>query len=163
MSWTDRLPHWENVARTVDPSIRLHTKDSFIWKLWGRKSASVIGPHHFYPSEWSDIEHALYHEGRHTRQQRWFGLNIHPWIGFIPFAIASVFLLPVLFTIRFWLELDAETFAIERKVGTGSSHSWARHELVEFARLLCSGAYLWAWLPGWGLFIAEKRAKERWP
>jgi hypothetical protein len=161
MSWTNDKSKWYHMAVRVDPSIRLHTKDHWWWKLFGKtnrtQTVSMYGPHLFIPREWNDIEHAIWHEGRHVEQCRWFGLWTHPWVGFLPFSIVNVFLLPVFFTVRFWLELDAETHALKRKVATGSKLGWARHELVEFAKLLCTGAYVWSWIKPWAVRIAKRK------
>ena len=170
MSWLERKEHYQAIAHQIDPSIRLYSKDNWYWRLYAklpwlgeeflRQTASVIGPFHFYPDNWSDIEKEIHHEGRHTRQQRWFGLGISPWIGLIPFAIASVLLLPAGLTIRFWLELDAETAALRHKLRTGSNAAYIRASLIEFAETLAGPDYVWSWPRPWAVAIAERKAQK---
>jgi len=158
-SWTEDLDYWTAYAQAIDPSIRLHTKRHWWWRLLGREQLSVYGPHVFVPDTPGDLEHDLAHEARHVVQQRAFGLGIHPWVGFLPWALCGALLpLPVLLTFRFWLELDAETFALTRKVKMGSAPVWARYELVEFATTLCSLDYLFSWICPWARSIAAHRA-----
>ena len=174
ITWLARKYAYERMARSIDPAIRIYAKRGWFWRAYSwvpfllsfgmssRKAflsdtATVIGPLQFYPEDWTDIEHEVHHEGRHTRQQRWFGLGIHPWVGFLPWSIAAALLLPAGITIRFWLELDAESYAIRHKFRTGSSESWARHEIVEFAERLSGPGYLWSWPKGWAKRIATRR------
>lgn len=169
MSWTRERERWEAVARSIDPAIRLVPKgESRLMRLYARlpwlgrefleRTSTALGPLVFVPAS-ADVEHDLFHEGRHVRQMRWFGLGIHPWVGLVPFAVAAVLLLPLGFTVRFWLELDAEAFALRRKMRTGSKASYVAHELEEFAGRLAGPGYAWAWLPSsWARRIGRRRA-----
>lgn len=171
-SWLEHRDKYERIAKRIDPAIRLYGKQSSplmrayskipgMGKEFLEQTATAIGPLHWYPENWSDIEKDLYHEGRHTWQKRWlFGLGIHPWVGLIPFAIVAVFVLPVFLTVRFWLELDAESFALTRKHQTGSAPAYIFNEMKEFAEKLSSGDYIWAWRRKWALRIARRRAQR---
>ena len=172
MSWLARKALFDEMARGIDPAIRIRSKGaSKLMRAYSKipwldsrafltQTATVIGPIHWYPDNWSDISKELHHEGRHTKQQRWLGLGIHPWLGLIPFALAAVMLLPTGLTLRFWLEMDAETAALRYKYRTGSPARWVRHELVEFAERLAGPGYLWSWPAQWAHVIALRRGDK---
>lgn len=164
MSWVQDKSYWDTVANGIDPAIRLYVKrDNWWWRLLGATdSASAYGPLVFI-APGGDIEHELFHEGRHVQQQRWCALGLSPWLGFVPWAVLNVFVLPVLFTARFWFELDAETRALNMKIAWGSSRVWARQELVGFADRLAGAGYRWAWPRRWARRIASRRAEKIWP
>lgn len=175
MTWLVRKYVYVAMARKVDPAIRIYAKRGWFWRAYSwipfllsfgmskrqdflEQTATVLGPLHFYPESWSDIEHELHHEGRHTRQQRWLGCGIHPWVGFLPWAILNALVLPAGLTFRFWFELDAETYALKRKFRTGSAASYIRAELAEFAERLSGPGYLWSWPRPWAIKSAFRRA-----
>ena len=168
MSWLAKRDHFQKMACGIDPAIRIYSKNNAYWRAYSKlpwlgdsfltQTATVIGPLHWYPENWDDISKDLHHEGRHTQQQRWIGLGIHPWVGFMPFAVLSVVALPVLITVRFWLELDAEAFALRYKYRTGSNVAYIRYALVEFADTLSGPDYVWAWPKNWALRIAGRKA-----
>jgi hypothetical protein len=163
MKWTENRARWTRLAKSVDPSIRLYTKNHWWWNLYGgedrKEGITAWGPFIFIPEDCKrDLELAIYHDGRHVQQMRWFGLGIHPLLGVIPWAMLLLFFLPVLFTVRFWFELDAEVYALNRKIATGSSVIWARAELKGYVKDLCGPMYLYAWPKSWGMKIAEKKA-----
>jgi len=168
ISWVYSRFIYQEMAKTIDPAIRVYNKNNRFWCWYSRvfrlnnafmrETATVIGPLHWYPENWSNIERELHHEGRHTRQQRWFGLGIHPWLGFIPFALASMLLLPIGLSVRFWLELDAEAYALRMKFRTGSSAIFIKAELEDFAEELAGRSYLWSWPKIWAIKAAQRRA-----
>ena len=102
-SWTNDRDRLLSLAKSVDSSVILTTKDGFFWKAiswilfiisFGKQSrktfltifATTIGPIQAYPKEWSvqSVEFVVVHESRHTKQFRWFGFGLSPWVG-IPF------------------------------------------------------------------------------
>ena len=128
------------LARLVDPSVRMYTKDNWFCKVlaallvaltlghikyreWLDNVAVTIGPLQFYPVTWTAalVEQVCVHEGRHTRQCRWLGLWIHPWVGF-PLFLLLYFLLPLpiggaLFRVLF--ERDAMKYELRQGYRTG--------------------------------------------
>lgn len=171
-SWLESRDEYERIAEGIDPAIRLRGKQSSrLMRTYSRipgmgrefleETATAVGPFVFLPENWGDVEKEIFHEGRHVRQmRRYFGFGLSPWIGFLPFAVASVLLLPAGLTVRFWLELDAEAFALRRKFETGSKASWVVAELVEFAGRLAGPGYVWAWPKRWAERIARRKATK---
>lgn len=139
-SWTERKPELQTLARVIDPSVTLTTKDSWFWALlaWLRlligfgsasradfltRFATTLGPVQAYPKEWDyeKVRQTLIHESRHTRQSRVFGWFVPvlgwipplaPWVGLLLMApVYGLLPVPVLGAwCRYRLELDAERF-----------------------------------------------------
>lgn len=170
MSWTGDKERYEKIARSIDPAVRLTTKDGWFWHALGsvlqvvtfgkfskvdflERFATTIGPIQAYPSGWADIPAKLIaHESRHTRQSRWFGLWIHPWIGVLPMVVAYLLLpLPVgLAWCRMRLELDAEIAAIRHEKEVGRTPFQVFFMWIgNFANSVSGAAYAWAWPKGW--------------
>ena len=147
-SWVRERARLEALARAIEPSVRVQTKDGAHWRAlaWlatiatlggiSRRTfledyATTLGPLHGYPAGWSveRVEATLVHEARHTRQARWCGLGLHPWLGMPVFAALYLALpLPVgLGFARLLLETDDAE----------------RARAAEFAGRVCSGHYGW--------------------
>lgn len=165
-SWVVKKDVLQTAARKLDKSVKLTTKDHWFWKmlawlLWSvtfgkydrvtflTSFATTIGPIQAYPKEWSvhSVANTLPHESRHTRQARWFGFGISPWLGLPLFTIAYLLLpVPLGFSyIRFRLELDAERYAVRMKLAAGATHLSVRKRSEAFAKVVASSAYGWAW------------------
>jgi hypothetical protein len=180
-SWTVERARLEQVARAIEPCVRLQTKDAWIWKLLGALAsvatlggisyrrfledfATTLGPLQGYPAAWSveRVEAILVHEARHTRQARWCGLGIHPWLGLPLFAVLYLALpLPMgLAWLRLLFELDADRAAWRHALRRGASPEEIRARARAFARVVCSGAYGWSLPRRIGVRVFE-RAAER--
>jgi len=173
MSWTFDHDRLERIAKLWDGSIRLTTKDGWFWQAiawllflisFGSlkrdrfldRAATTIGPIHAYPRSWgaNSVEDLLPHECQHTKQCRWFGLGIHPWIG-LPFMFIAYCLLPLpigLAWVRYRLELNAEASSWDYKLRT---HQCQPFKVRDNARALASNLwgslYIYAWpLAMWG-------------
>jgi hypothetical protein len=178
MSWTDRKAEYEAIVRQIDPSVRLTTKDGWFWKILavlvspfvGYRGfldhyATTIGPVQAYPSSWETLSPALLvHEARHTRQCRWFGLGIHPWVGLPLYGLAYLLLpLPLgLALVRWWAELDAERASYRESLRRGEPASAIRERAARFGRTVCGASYGWALLGGARTFerAAEAEIQE---
>ena len=158
MLWTDNREHWDEVAREVDPSIVLHSKGAR-WALLGRSMredvVSVYANHVFIPTGSIDMERAVWHEGRHVYQQRWFGAGLNRWLGWLAWKLLAVLVLPVWLTVRSLMELDAERYSLQRKVSAGSDLAWAKSEMMQFSMDLSTASYLWA-MPRWLAMLAGR-------
>lgn len=164
MSWLDEHARLEAIARAIEPSVRLVPKDGAFWRAVGilaagatfggidRRTfledyATAIGPLQGYPRHWSvaRVESLLVHEARHTRQARWCGLGIHPWLG-LPLFGALYLAVPLPAggaLLRFWFELDADRAAWRHALAQGARPEQVRTRAVEFASRVCSGHYGW--------------------
>lgn len=164
MSWLAQHARLEALARRIEPSVRLLPKEGAFWRALGLLAAvstgggisvqtflcdyaTAIGPLQGYPRGWSAerVESMLVHEARHTRQARWCGLGIHPWLGLPVFALLYLAVpLPAGFAVaRFWFELDADRAAWRHALERGVSPDWVRTRATEFAGRVCSGHYGW--------------------
>lgn len=166
MTWVDKKEQYEEIVNGIDGSIKLTTKDGWFWKFiswvlvivtfgkFTRKMfltqyATTIGPIQAYPKEFPSLSEAiLVHESRHTKQARWFGLGIHPWIGLPFMAIAYVFLFfPIgLALFRYLLELDADKaswkYLLKNKM---VSDDYIRVRANRFAEKIAGSPYALAW------------------
>lgn len=154
----------EALARAIEPSVRLQTKDGLHWRALAWLAAAVtfggiprrtflqdyattLGPLHGYPATWSSerVEATLVHEARHTRQARWCGLGLHPWLGLPLFAALYLALpLPVgLGLARLLFELDADRASWRHALVGGAAAEQVRARAREFAGRVCSGHYGW--------------------
>lgn len=179
-SWVDRKEHYESVAKGVDRSVKLVTKDGWFWRVLGsvlqfvtfskfpkedflEKFATTIGPVQAYPRGWSHIlESTIVHESRHTRQFRAFGLFIHPWVGLLPMAIAYL-LLPIpmgLAWFRMLLERDAEMSALRYLRRQGQSDVVLFMRSGAFADKVSGPAYGYAWPKEWTRRSFRKATKR---
>lgn len=165
MSWTIRKFEYERIARKIDPAVKLTTKDKWPWKVMAavvqvvtfggisyrrflEDYATTIGPIQAYPRKWRKLStRLLVHEARHTRQFRWMGLFIHPWVGVLPMALLYVFLpLPLGFAwFRWWFEIDAEKTAYRWALANGYTPQQIRERAVWFGSKVCGSNYGWSW------------------
>lgn len=179
--WTEERERLEALARSIEPSVRLQTKDVWIWRLlallasaatFGGISrrrfledfATTVGPLQGYPAAWSAerVEGILVHEARHTFQARVCGLGLHPWLGIPIFSVLYLALpLPMGFAwLRLLFEIDADRAAWRHALSRGASSDAIRRRARDFAGVVCSGAYGWSMPKGLGLRLFE-RAAER--
>jgi hypothetical protein len=126
--------------------------------------ATTIGPIQAYPSDWTAfmVEEIGIHESQHTRQCRWFGLGISPWIGLIPMALAYLLLpLPIgLAWCRYRLELNAEIPFWKYLLAQGMTEE-ALMRRVEYTALgVSSSAYLYSVPRAWALWGYRRKAKK---
>ena len=164
MSWVAQQARLEGIARRIEPSVRLRPKDGAFWRALGVLAAvatgggisvqtfltdyaTAIGPLQGYPRGWSAerVAATLVHEARHTRQARWCGLGIHPWLGLPVFGLLYLALpLPAGFAAaRFFFELDADRAAWRHALAVGASPAAVRARARDFATRVCSGHYGW--------------------
>jgi len=129
MSWLEQKNVLLARARSIDPAVRLYTKDNWFctvlsWLLltislgtfkrerFLTQFATTVGCAQFYPKDWlaSSVEDLIVHESQHTKQARYFGLGTHPWVGLPLMALVYLLMfLPVgLAYGRYWLERNAE-------------------------------------------------------
>jgi len=181
-SWVARKDELQALARTVDKTVVLMTKDNWFAKFitwvvvllhiadketFTKHFAFTTGNFQFYDESWSyyDVLTTLFHETRHTTQFRWCGFGIHPMLG-VPLYLILYALLPPfagLAYVRFWLELDAERFAIReelmRKISVDPRAIINRAEA--FGAAVCSVSYLFPWPAKWGIpkFSAMAKAE----
>lgn len=161
--WTEYCDLLEYEAQKVDPAVRLVTKNSWFWQLiatilsffmiMDKKTflegyATTIGPIQAYPENWPywEVEQLIAHESRHTRQFRWFGLGIHPWVGLVPMALFYLlFPLPVFVGwVRYRLELDAAASEWWYMLNHGATKPEVIMRALHFAELIASPAYGYA-------------------
>jgi len=173
-SWTEDKDRLEDLAHSIDKSIRLCTKDNFVskaiaWLLFlitfGRFKrirflqdfATTLGNYHFYPERWyaRNVERVLIHEARHTKQFRWMGAGIHPLLGLPLAAVVYLLLpLPVLLAFgRFYMELDADKSAWKHMKNIGATDIAIIGHATRRAASLSSASYVWALPKSW----TEKR------
>ncbi len=180
-SWVEERARLAALARAIEPSVRIQTKAGAHWRALGwlawlataggipRRTfledyATTLGPLHGYPAGWSAerVEATLVHEARHTRQARWCGLGLHPWLGLPVFAVLYLALpLPVgLGLARLLFEIDADRASWRHALASGASPDQVRARARAFAGRVCSGHYGWPVPPrlGHALFA---RAAER--
>jgi len=169
MSWINDKERYQGIANSIDPSVKLMTKDGWIWKaiawclfiitfgVFKRKRflehfATTLGPIQAYPRNWPYLtEGIIVHESRHTRQARWFGFGLHPWIGLPIMALAYLLIpLPLGFAyLRYKLELDADRATWKFWIAQGRTPDEIRKRATRFAQIVASSAYGWAWPKKW--------------
>ena len=180
-SWTEDRDRLLALARAIEPSVRLQTKDVWIWRLLGRLAAAAtfggiskrrfledfattLGPLQGYPASWSveRVEGILVHEARHTFQARVCGLGLHPWLGIPLFSVLYLALpLPLGFAwLRLLFEIDADRAAWRHALSKGTPPEAIRARARAFAGVVCSGAYGWSMPRKVGVRLFE-RAAER--
>lgn len=166
ISWVYDKRRLTNLARVIDPSIRLYTKDNWFCKLLSwllvvvtcgsmkrkmfmERFSTTIGPLHFYPKNKSiaSVLRTILHEGRHTRQSRWCSLGIHPWVGLPIYAVLYLLTpLPIGFAyLRCWFEADACMFSwtVGLRLGTFTPE-YVQARAIQFSKTVCSGKYGWS-------------------
>lgn len=177
-SWVHDKVRLTALAHTIDKSVRLYTKDNWFCKtlavilhgitFGGMKYrvfldsfATTIGPLQFFPVAWRvpQVERVVVHESRHTRQARWFGLWIHPWVGLPLFAVFYLLLfLPLgLAFFRVLFERDAMKFELLWHYKRGKmTKAQVCERATRFGNTVCSGKYAWALPKAWGVPWFEK-------
>lgn len=179
MSWINDRDYYEQFAKTIDPSIKLVTKDGLFWKIIGNilqvvtfnrfkkktfleKYATTIGPIQAYPKSYNKISKRLIiHEGEHTKCSRRLGFGINPWVG-LPFMfILYVLIFPIGFSpFRYLFELEAvrEEWKYMNKNGIPKNKI---HECAKrFAIKLSSANYGWAMPKSFILKQFEKEVEK---
>lgn len=179
MSWTERLDFYQNIGREIDPAVRLTTKDGWFWKMLAvlatvftfggiqyrvflEDYATTIGPVQAYPRAWRTLSRPLLiHEAQHTRQSRWCGLWIHPWVGLPIFGILYLLvLLPVGFAFFRWrFEINADAAAWRWMLRNGAQPHQIRSRANLFGKKVCGGNYGWSFLP-WGVGGFKRAAED---
>lgn len=164
--WLEQRQRLSELAKRFDPASRLTSKDGWFWRVLARalplatfgglsthaflhEVATTLGPIQAYPSCWTAaaVERVLVHEARHTRQFRWFGLGVSPWLG-LPLMALSYLLLPLplgLAYVRYRLELDADRASWQHQLRQGATPERVRARALQFADRVASGAYGWSW------------------
>jgi len=169
MSWVQHKSQYQKLAWAVDPSVVLTTKDSWFWKVLAavysavtfqfstgyhsflRNYATTLGPVQAYPAYWPRLDGPLLiHEATHTRDARWCGFGIHPWVGLPVYALLYLlFVLPLGFAVARWrFEIRAEKKAYVWALNHGYSESWVRSRAKSFGQKVCGADYGWSWLFG---------------
>lgn len=140
-SWLERREQYEQIVRTIEPTVRLVTKDHVFWRVAARllwclslgktpprvfleQYATTLGPLQAYPRRWPRLTPwLLVHESQHTVQCRragwfvpvlgWLGGPLRTWVGLLPMGFCYALLpLPVgLAWCRMRMELDADAAA----------------------------------------------------
>lgn len=177
MAWLDSRQTIQNRLRMIDKSVILVSKDHWFWKAIAvflssfhlmaqedflEQYATTIGPIQAYPKDWDafTVEEVGIHESRHTRQCRWFGLGLSPWLG-LPFMMVVYLLLPFpigLAWFRYRLELDAEVqrwkYLLAKNMRLETF--WTR---VNYTALgVSSSHYGWSVPKAWALWGYKRRA-----
>jgi hypothetical protein len=151
---------WNAVGRLAS----LATLGGISLETFLRDYATAIGPLQGYPRGWSveRVERTLVHEARHTRQARWCGLGLHPWLGLPLFGLLYLALpLPSgAAVLRFLFELDADRAAWRHALASGVAPDAIRSRAVEFGGRVCSGHYGWP-IPRWIGVALLARSAER--
>jgi hypothetical protein len=181
-SWVKYKKELEAQAHLIDKSVKLHTKDNWFCKMlavilmivtFGGMSyrvfldrfATTIGPLQFYPASWTvaQVKRIIIHESRHTRQARWFGLWIHPWLGmplFAAFYLLTFFPVGLAF-FRAYFEMDAMRYELNEGLKTGVySKEDVLYRATNFGNTVCSGKYGWALPKSWGVPMFERAAES---
>ncbi len=176
MSWVYYKRQLKYIAKEIDSSIILTTKDNWFWWLasfiayafsFGKTSrekfltrtASAVGPIVGIPARYSHEQalDVIYHEGRHVMQFRFFGFwipYIGPYLGAPMMALLYGLLLPVGFNwFRYRLELDAQAYNWKRRIRNGWSHEHLLESCLRSAKSISSWLYgkpIWFSWAKWG-------------
>jgi hypothetical protein len=146
----------------------------------GRKTflenyATTLGPIQGYPRGYSRLsKRLLVHECRHTTHCVWlgwlipivgwfFGRRVRAYAGLLPYAVLYLILLfPIGFCIGRWLfELDADRTSWRWQLRNGYTPEHVKERAGQFARKVCGGQYVWAWIPWLGGIAAFERAADK--
>lgn len=180
-SWVTDKVRLAALAHTIDKSVQLYTKDNWFckalagillvitfggmkYRVFLDRFATTIGPLQFYPVTWdiSTVERVVVHESRHTRQARWFGFWIHPWVGLPLFAVFYLLLpLPLgLAWFRCWFEMDADRYSWRHQLKQGATIVQILTRANAFGNTVCSGSYMWPLPKKWGVPMFEKAVEK---
>jgi hypothetical protein len=164
-SWLTERDRLETLARTIEPSVRLTSKETTLWRLVafvtqlitfgavGRtvfleRYATTLGPIQGYPPSWTvaQVEGVLIHEARHTWQARMCGLGLHPWLGLPIFGVLYLLApLPMgLGIARLLFEVDAERTVWRHFLARGATPEAVLQRAEAFAAVVCSRDYGWS-------------------
>ena len=181
-SWTTNKERLCSLARALDPSIQLYTKDNWLcktiaWILFMvsfgqlkperflKMFATTLAHAHFYPKEWDTrtVEKLLIHEAEHTKQFRRFGLNIHPLCG-LPIAALLYLASPLPIFLcwgRMWMELGANVAFWKYAMRNLGWSDISVYNSARFHAFNISGpAYIWAWPRPWAEKIYRQAAEK---
>jgi len=180
MGWTDHRDHYQSVAREIDLSVRLTTKDAWYWRAIAwllsvitfgsfpsakflERFATTLGPVQAYPRGWASLsEGIVVHESRHTRQARWCGLWTHPWVG-LPIMGILYLLLPLpmgLAWFRYRFELDADAARWRHMLKSGTPPTLVKARAEDFAATVASSAYGWPWPKPWVMWGFKRKLRN---
>lgn len=169
MGWSANRGDYQTFARSIDPSVVITEKRGWFWWFLGlcltvvtcgrirvsgfmENYATTIGPIQAYPVEWPRLDYGLIaHEARHTRQCRWCGLGISPWLGLLLYAILYL-LLPLPLGLaygRFYFELDADRSRWRWQLDQGVDPAIIRARALAFGATISGAAYGWSWPRTW--------------
>lgn len=179
MSWVNFKHEYEPIARSIDSSVKLVVKEGWFWETLGvlvmiftfggisrerfmNDYATTIGPLQAYPRRFEKLSRRLLvHECRHTRQARWLGLGIHPWVGLPLLAVLYLLApLPLGFAwFRWRFEIDADLTSYRWMLKNGYSATEVMLRAKAFGSKVCGSNYGWSWLIG-GVSGFEKAARK---
>jgi hypothetical protein len=178
-SWTSDLSRYQDLARQIEPAIRLTTKAGWFWralapvvhvctfggttrKAFLEKYGTTIGPVVASPRSWPRLnEGYLVHEVTHAADMRKAGLGIHPWVGLLLYGLAYLALpFPIGFAwCRYRLELRADKAAWRHELAHGLRGPEGIIERAkERGEALRGGAYGYAWLWARGGYLKAAQA-----
>jgi hypothetical protein len=138
--------------------------------------ATTFGPIQAYPRELPSLStRLLVHECRHTTQAVWlgwlfpvlgwfFGRRVRAYAGLPFMAILYLLfpLLPVALNVCRWLfELDADRASWRWMLDNGYSPDMVKLQAEEFAKDVCGGPYVFAWLSFLGGVAAFTRSAAK--
>ena len=186
MSWVTDRDRYQRIATKQDRAARVVVKEGWFWHVlgwilhaitFGRMShrtfmeryATTLGPIQAHPRGLARLrDSTVVHESRHTRQSRWHGLFIHPWVG-LPFFAITYLLLPLpvgLAWLRYRFELDADRSGFSYAVRNRQDFGRTLEDLLARARSradqLSGPEYAWAWPHKWARAGYEKLARDVW-
>jgi len=166
-SWTDDLSRYQDLARQIEPAIRLTTKDGWFWRALAvvvhgvtfggttrteflEDYGTTIGPVMANPRRWPRLgEGYIVHEGTHAADMRKAGLGIHPWVGLLFYGLVYLLVFfPFLLAYgRYKLELRADVARWRHELKQGlRSPDQLRAHAERRGKSLKGGAYAFAWL-----------------
>lgn len=178
-TWTVDRERYQNLAASIDRAVRVTTKDGWFWRAlawllflisfgnFKRERfltgfATTIGPVQAYPREWPDLNEGLIvHESHHTKQARWFGLFIHPWLGLPLFGLLYLLLpFPILLAyFRYRFELGADKARWRYELGKADT-LWERERVK--SNITASAERRAKTLSGWSYIVAWPRPLASW-
>lgn len=166
-SWLTRKDELQAYARAIDSSVTLVAREGWFWRvlsIFMANAAITVGPIQAYPPLWSyyQVLDCIPHESRHTKQYRWFGFGISPWVGILLFMVAYL-LLPIPFGlswVRYRLELDAccASWRLRKKAGATKDEVVAM--ALRSAIRVSSSNYGWAWPESWAVAAYKNKVEK---
>ena len=180
-SWCLYKDWLQKEARMSESSVILTDKSSWFWRaiaailaflqIMTRRRfledfATTLGPIQSYPEGWplEVVQTLIAHETQHTRQCRYFGLGISPWLG-LPFMAIAYLLLPLpigLAWVRYRLELNADQYRWRWMFDHGYPEEAVYYRAEAFAETVSSSAYGWAVPRAWALWGFRRALKREW-